>query len=325
MGDREKFGTIEEKPVRKYWENEARDFTPWLANNIQLLGEALGLDDLEVEEREASIGSFHVDILCKYGSGQVAIVENQLEKTDHTHLGQLLTYAAGKEAAAVIWICSGFTEEHRAALDWLNSKTGSDVHFFGVQIKVWQIGSSAPAPKFEVFCKPNEWAETVKNMGALDDREKACFAFWSGLQQYMEKQGGRVKPKPASGKNWAVFPIGGHGFHLEAYILFPTDQIVLHLVSNHERHATEYYRRLHAQQNEIERELKTAQALTWHEFPDKHLSRITVRWKKCGSGDKNKRDALYAWMHEHLGKFHAVFYERIQNIAGGQRAGGGRV
>jgi len=324
MSDREKFGKLETKSVRDYWENEARDFTPWLAENINLLGEALGLDDLEVEECEASVGSFNADILCKYGSGQVAIVENQLEKTDHSHLGQLLTYAAGKDAAAVIWICSGFTEEHRAALDWLNSKTGSDVHFFGVQINVWQIGDSAAAPKFDVFCKPNEWTETVKNMGKLGDKEKLQFAFWSELQQHMEKKGGRVKPKPASGKNWMVFPVGGHGFHLEAYILFPTDQVALHLISNHERYATEYYHRLHEQKDEIEKELKTAQALTWHEFPGNHLSRITLRWKNCGSVDKTNWDALHVWMHEHLEKFYAVFHERIQNLASMQTAAGRR-
>ncbi|MDA8007907.1 MAG: DUF4268 domain-containing protein, partial [Gammaproteobacteria bacterium] len=159
MGKHKQLGALEKKAVREYWDNEASEFTPWLADNINLLGEALGLDGLEVEEQESSVGGFRVDLLCKDEDDRTVIVENQLEKTNHKHLGQLLTYAAGKDAVVVVWVSTKFTDEHRAALDWLNEKTEEDVQFFGAQIEVWQIGDSQAAPKFNLVCMPNEWSK----------------------------------------------------------------------------------------------------------------------------------------------------------------------
>ncbi len=111
--------------LRKAWDRESEDFTPWLAKpeNIELLGEELGLD-LEVEAQEKNVGPFRADILCKdTANGDWVLIENQLEKTDHTHLGQLLTYAAGLQAVTIVWVAERFCDEHRAALDWLNELT----------------------------------------------------------------------------------------------------------------------------------------------------------------------------------------------------------
>ena len=129
---------------------EASDFTPWLAqqDNITLLGEAIGIE-LEVETQEKNVGPFRADILCRDTvNGHYVLVENQLERTDHGHLGQLLTYAAGLDAVTVVWVAARFTEEHRAALDWLNRATSTEFNFFGLEIEVWRIGDSAMAPKF---------------------------------------------------------------------------------------------------------------------------------------------------------------------------------
>ena len=127
---------IEKVEIRNIWENEGTEFTPWLAKeeNIELLGSAIGID-LVVEAQEKVVGPFRADILCKdEANGNWVLIENQLEKTDHKHLGQLLTYATGLNAVTIIWVAAKFNEEHRAALDWLNKITGEDCNFFGVQI-----------------------------------------------------------------------------------------------------------------------------------------------------------------------------------------------
>ena len=119
-------GKLEKVPVRSVWKHEAHDFTPWLAKNLNELAEALGLDlDVEQAEEEAPVGTFSLDILVRdVDGGRPVIIENQLEKTDHDHLGKLLTYAAGYNAGVIVWITGEFTDEHRAALDWLNQETG---------------------------------------------------------------------------------------------------------------------------------------------------------------------------------------------------------
>jgi hypothetical protein len=122
--------------LRKVWQTEAGCFTPWLASgeNISLLGGAIGLE-LEVEAQEKDVGPFRADILCKdTANDHWVLIENQLDKTDHTHLGQLLTYAAGLQVVTIVWIAQQFTEEHRAARDWLNENTYERFNFFGLEM-----------------------------------------------------------------------------------------------------------------------------------------------------------------------------------------------
>jgi len=141
------FGALQRVDLRKAWSNEATAFTPWVAENIELLSEAVGIS-LEVEQTEKVVGSFYADILCRDTlTSRPILIENQIERTDHAHLGQIITYAAGVGASAVIWISAQFRDEHRAALDWLNEHTDEDLAFFGLEIELWQIGQSAVAPK----------------------------------------------------------------------------------------------------------------------------------------------------------------------------------
>ena len=150
-------GRIERLDIREIWESEATDFTPWLAENLDILGEELGLD-LELVETEKAMGSFYLDILAKDRSdGTRVAIENQLEWTDHSHLGQLLTYAAKCDARAAIWIASEFRYEHRETIDLLNQWTGNKIQFYGVEVKVIKIGDSPPAPDFRAVAVPDGW------------------------------------------------------------------------------------------------------------------------------------------------------------------------
>ena len=157
-------GCLESVDVRSVWEHEANQFTPWLAEprNLNALGEALQID-LELEAQEVQVGPFRADILAKNTADEtLVLVENQMGKTDHRHLGQVLTYAAGLKASTVVWLATSFSEEHKAALDWLNSFSNDSVRFFGVVIELWQIGNSLPAPQFHVVCQPNEWGKSIQ-------------------------------------------------------------------------------------------------------------------------------------------------------------------
>ncbi len=146
---------LEEVDVRRVWPDEARDFTPWLTENLSTLSDALGIR-LELVGREEAVGDFSVDIVAEVDQGLV-VIENQLERTDHGHLGQLLTYAAGKEARVLIWITPEIREEHRSALEWLNRFTIDEIAVFGVEVRVVKIGDSAPVPEFRPIIAPNGW------------------------------------------------------------------------------------------------------------------------------------------------------------------------
>ena len=180
-------GVIERVGLREVWPHEERDFSKWLADNLEKLGEALGLD-LEFREREAAVGPFSLDVLAHdRDSDRPVIIENQLEATNHTHLGQLLTYAAGYDPYAVVWLTREFQDEHRQALDWLNQRTGEDTAFFGVVIEAWQIDNSRPAPHFKVVAMPNDWQKrmAIRNRSnrARPNAEKArqTQKFFDGL------------------------------------------------------------------------------------------------------------------------------------------------
>ena len=158
-------GRLEKVDLREYWKREDTHFTPWLAQeeNISLLGDTIDME-LEVQGQEANVGPFRADVLCRNTADDtLVLIENQLERTDHTHLGQLITYAAGLDAVTLVWVVQRFTEEHRAALDWLNRITDDDFHFFGLEIELWQIGDSVAAPKFNLVAKPNDWSKSVRD------------------------------------------------------------------------------------------------------------------------------------------------------------------
>ncbi len=214
-------GRLESVDIREYWAGEATDFTPWLAQpeNIAILGDAIALD-LEVEAQEKQVGPFRADILCKETTtGHYVLIENQLDKTDHPHLGQLMTYAAGLDAVTIVWIARRFTDEHRAALDWLNRITNEAINFFGLEIELWRIGQSALAPKFNVVCLPNDWVPAVRQAaasGRISDLQQLHLDFWTQFRDFVEKRGSPVRVgKPWPG-HWMNVAVGRSNFTLVA-------------------------------------------------------------------------------------------------------------
>lgn len=207
--------------IRSIWTNEAKDFTPWLAENIDVLGEELGLE-IELVATEQTVGAFSLDILAKdVGNGSLIAVENQLEPTDHSHLGQLLTYASGLDAKTMIWIAKEIREEHRKAIDWLNESTNDDVQFFAVEIQVITIGDSTPAPLFKVKASPNEWSKSRRvttggtPTGQKSEKQQYYHTFFSTLLDRLHKENPAFTTARKVGyDSWYGFGIGKTGFAL---------------------------------------------------------------------------------------------------------------
>lgn len=204
-------GQLKHLDPRAVWLHEAHDFTPWLLENAEALAAVLGID-LELTAAEHPVGGFALDLVGRdLTNNCVLIVENQLTATDHGHLGQLLTYAAGTEAETVVWLATNFREEHRQALDYLNDLGNGAVRFFGIQIKVVRIGDSAPAPLFELCAQPNDWHATVfakaKNTSNQAGKASLYVAFWTRfLERLTVERPDWSNSKKAQAANWIQMP-----------------------------------------------------------------------------------------------------------------------
>lgn len=173
--------------LRSVWPHEAKDFTKWLAQeeNLALLSDTINVE-LELEERESSVGNFNVDLFAKeVGTDRRVIVENQLEDTNHDHLGKLITYASGKGAEVIVWVVKRARDEHRQAIEWLNQHTDANIGFFLLEIELWQIGDSEKAPRFNIVEEPNDWSKTMKSIEGLSDTKLFKLDFWSGFNDTM--------------------------------------------------------------------------------------------------------------------------------------------
>jgi len=172
--------------LREIWKHEARDFSKWLSieENLNGLSDAVGIN-IVLGELESSVGSFSVDLFAtEEGTGRNIIIENQLGDTDHDHLGKIITYAAWKSASFIIWIVKRARDEHRQAVEWLNQRTDKDVGFFLIEIELWKIGDSLPAPRFNVIEKPNDWAKAKKAAEGLSETQKLQLDFWLAFNEY---------------------------------------------------------------------------------------------------------------------------------------------
>jgi hypothetical protein len=305
-------GRLQSIDLRTVWINEATEFTPWLAReeNLALLGETIGLD-LELTSMEKDVGPFRADIVCRdTATDEVVLIENQLERTDHSHLGQLLTYAAGLDAVTIVWIADRFTDEHRAALDWLNELTPTDINFFGLEIELWQISNSPVAPKFNVISKPNEWKK-IGGGSRITELQQEQIAYWTGFVNYMEENGSVVKTRSPRASHAMRFAIGRSGFRLEAFRNSRDKRIGVILVMSGEE-AKAHYKLLEEEKAEIE--ARMGEPLEWMEKPGRIRSQIAFRLHGEDPTDQTRWQKQFEWLSKKLELFYQVFGPRIKDL-----------
>jgi hypothetical protein len=311
-------GRLERVELRNIWLSEASGFTPWLARreNLDLLGQTLGID-LELEAQERPVGPFRADILCKdIGTDRWVLIENQLERTDHIHLGQLLTYASGLEAVTIVWIAARFTEEHRSTLDWLNRITDESFRFFGLEVELWRISDSPPAPKFNIVSKPNDWSQSVAQAArAIDEAELSETrvmqrAYWAAFDKVLAASGGPViggkKPQPQS---WMAYPIGRSSVTLNAAMVRPKKQVRAELYLSGAK-AKAFFHLLEQDQAQIERDLTFA--LDWEELSEGKDSRISVSLDDSDPENETDWKRQHEWLARRLNEMHRVLAHRIR-------------
>lgn len=327
MNSSQPLGKLEQVSLRSIWENEANDFTPWLAqkDNIAILSNTIGLD-LEVEAQEKEVGPFRADILCKdTTTSHWVLIENQLERTDHNHLGQLMTYAAGLQAVTIVWIAERFTEEHRAALDWLNQITNASFNFFGLEIELWRIGNSAVAPKFNIVSKPNDWTrDVVAGAGKVDrdsltETKQLQIKFWDAFRGYVEKNGQRIKPTKPLPQHWMNIALGRSGFRLCAIASMKDSETGT--AENHELRAEVIietansktdFQKLWDQKQAIEDEL--GDHLNWYNPEGKRMCTIYFRKQVENIFDEECWQEYDKWLLERLEALHKAFFQRVRNV-----------
>lgn len=314
----EQLGRLKKVDLRDVWSKEAGDFTPWLAQeeNLSLIGETIGLE-LELEAQEKNVGPFRADLLCRdTATDSWVLIENQLERTDHTHLGQLLTYAAGLNAVTIVWVASRFAEDHRAALDWLNEVTGSNINFFGLEIELWRIGESQVAPKFNLASKPNDWIKSTSVQGpgpstALTDTKLLQQEYWTALREYMIENNFNVKPTKPLPQHWMNFAIGRSYFQLSALVNTKENRISLGFTMAGPD-AKPHFHLLSQEREEIEEEF--GEPLEWLELPQRQESRIMLHDKQVDPNDRDDWPNQHAWLSENLEKFDSIFRVRVKQL-----------
>jgi Domain of unknown function (DUF4268) len=308
----EKLGRIERVDLRSVWISEDKHFTKWLAEpeNLEILGETLAIE-LELEAQEKYVGPFRADILCKNTAEKDSwiVIENQIEKTDHKHLGQLLTYAAGLKASTIVWISAQFSEEHRATLDWLNQLTDKSVRFFGLEIELWKIGNSPAAPRFNVICQPNDWENTVRHAAeSLTDDEATPsqnlrIKYWTAFRSYLQEQKSRLRPQKPSRDHWYSFGIGTSRAHTAALLITRENKIAVEL-SIISEDAKSIFNELFNQKDKIEAIIGSP--LDWRELPDRKASRV-VLFNSVDPYDEATWPQQFEWLRNHLERFDQAF------------------
>lgn len=307
------FGELKKVPLRDVWSHEAIDFTPWLATNIEALGDALGLE-LELIEREASFGDFSLDLLAKdLGSSRTVIIENQLTQTDHDHLGKLLTYAAGFNASTVIWVSEIVRDEHRQALEWLNQRTDTETQFFAVVVEVLKIDDSKPAFNFKPVVFPNEWQKSKKqkttaNTSSKGEKYRAYFqALIDELREVHKFTGARV----GQPQNWYSFSSGIQGVVYSAvFAQGGKARAEIYIDQGDQEKNKLLFDALKDEEEEIT--ANYGNPLEWERLDEKRASRIAIYRDGMIESSDSELEEIRKWQIENLLQIKQVFAPEIQ-------------
>ena len=301
----EKIGKIERiEDLRTIWRNEEYDFSKWLAEpeNLSELSDSVGVS-IQLEERESPVGKFSVDIFAtEEDTGRKIIIENQLEDTNHDHLGKIITYAAGKDASLIIWIVKHAKEEHKKAVEWLNNHLDESIGIFLIEIELWKIGESLPAPKFNVVEQPNDWAKSMKSDDSVSDTKKLEQDFWESFNDYAKTNSKFIKsfslrsPRP---QQWYDFAVGTSDYHLVTTVNSQKNEISIGIYI---RDNKELYSKFMEKVTDIEKIVGDNIIGT----EAQKACKVKVVKDNFDLNNKDGWDTCFAWMSDMLLKFKQV-------------------
>jgi hypothetical protein len=312
------FASLEAQDVREYWKHEANDFTPWLADQIRdepvsELEDTLGLD-LEVIEEEKSVGRYNVDILAEVvDDNRNVVIENQLNSSDHDHLGKSIAYASGVDADIIAWIAPRFYDEHRDAMQWLNENSREGVNLFAIRLEVWRIGESEPAVRLNPVVEPSEWKEKAqRSKDELTETQQLREEFWTSFRDHIEENSIPLSARKPPTTYYYNNPIGRSGFTLQFTIKSTENELGVGLVIGDDATA---YQKLADEKEKIAAQFD--QSLEWEEPEEtrsgKERSRIMATKQVDVTNDEEWHE-YHQWMQETGEQFHEVFYDRLQRL-----------
>lgn len=307
-------GRLERLAVRDPWKLEARDFTSWLAENIEVLAEAVGMG-LTVTAREKAVGSFWLDILAEDSSGQTVVIENQLEKTDHDHLGKLLTYLSNMEAKTAIWISPEPRAEHVAAANWLNEFTPDDVSFILVKVEGVKIGDSAPAVNFTVVAQPTSQGRAVGEEKKKEaERHVKRREFWTGLLERMKADGSTLHSSVTPGREYWL-GVTRRGIQYNYLIFMDRAAVQLYIDVGSQEKNKAIFDRLFAERAQIEEEVGGHPE--WNRLDEKRASTVQLDVDDRGLTDDANWDQIQVRMIGAMARFSKAFMKRLEGGGAG--------
>jgi len=298
--------------LREQWKHEASDFTNWLAEeeNLQLLSDEIGIG-ITLIQTEASVGRFNVDILAKEeNKDRKIVIENQLEYTDHDHLGKIITYASGFDAEIIIWIVKDVRDEHKQAIDWLNEHTDDKINIFAIKMELWQIAGSPYAPNFKIISKPNDWAKAVRTSGqsSLSDTQLMQLDFWTQFHEYSQDNNATLRFRKPYAQHWDDISIGIAKAHLTLIMDTRNSQLRCEIYIPDSK---ELYNQLLSIKDKITDQLEYP--LEWMELEGKKASRIkTVNDFEVS--DKSKWKDCFEWLFKSAHDFQSVFVPELKKL-----------
>lgn len=285
-------GKLVEVDIRTLWKHEQYDFSEWLAKkeNIENLNEILGLTLVDIS-KETYVGAYRCDLFAKdETTGTKVIIENQLETSNHDHLGKIITYASGLDAKVVVWIVKQAREEHRSAVEWLNNNTNNNVNFFLIELHAYKIGNSDPAPMFQVVEQPNDFIKTTKGTGGTDTLNKSQsqrLEFWEQFNEVIIERGKPFTPCKPNTDHWYNVAIGTSEAHIDI-TLVNKDAFIgveLYIMNN-----KEMFDKLFEQKEKIEKDLGLT--LEWRRLNESKASRIMYKIKGLNFDDHSNYNEL---------------------------------
>jgi len=309
-----KLGKLEKVDLRNVWKHEALDFTNWLAQpeNLSLLSNEIGID-ISLIQTEASVGKFSVDILAEEEqTGRKIVIENQLETTDHDHLGKIITYASGFDAEIIVWIVREVRDEHKQAVDWLNEHTDEKINFFVIKMEVWKISDSPYAPKFYVVSQPNDWAKIIKHTSTqpskVSETKLLQLEFWEKFREFAQNKHSKIRLGKPYPQHWFDISLGTSDAHIT---LTASNQLSLISCEIYIPNSKELFIHLENLKENIQQELGFE--LEWAELPNKKASRIKAL-KQVDFSDINQWENYFFWLLEKTETLQRVFPTYIKTL-----------